>query len=183
MADIQRFVAPEQVQPGDILVVRHQNSDAGRIIRDGAALGDDPNVWDHVIIASHTDEAGTQWGIEGRNGGVGWVDLAPRIGDPWTVANDTQPKTDEQRAAVVATAKGMLGVPYDWLAIAVDALHAVAPLWKMRDEWGPGVPGHVVCSSLADYVYEHVGLPTPAADRFCTPAMWARFILRHEWQT
>jgi hypothetical protein len=44
------------------------------------------------------------------------------------------------------------------------------------------VPGHLVCSSLADYVYERAGLATPHADRACTPWHWAEFIRERAWE-
>ena len=169
------------VQPGDVLVTRHEHNNAARLIRLGAALEDKPDSWNHVIIAHHVDKAGTFWGVEGRAGGVGWVDMAGPLADRWTIANYLQPKDGKQRGDVCAAASAMLGVKYDWVAIAVDAQQAIAPLWHQRDEWGPGVPGHVVCSSLADWCYEHVGLPSPKADRYCTPADWAAWIQTESW--
>jgi hypothetical protein len=185
------FVAAGLVQPGDLLVTRDRRIWAW-LIRLGAALGDQPNTWNHVIIASHTDAAGTFWGIEARPGGVGWVDLAPWLASRWTIHNADQPKTAEQRVQIVAAASGLLGTPYDWQAIAADAMHAIggSRLWRMRDWDGkPGVPAHVVCSSLATWIYMHVGLPEPvppsqrARWRWTTPADWAAFILRHGWET
>jgi cell wall-associated NlpC family hydrolase len=188
-ASSRTFVAAGVVQPGDLLLTRDRRIWAW-LIRLGAALGDKPNTWNHVIIASHTDEAGTFWGIEARPGGVGWVDLAPWLANRWTIHNADQPKTAEQRGQIVAVAKGMIGTRYDWAAIAADAMHAIGDsrLWRLR-AWNDvdGVPAHVVCSSLATWVYMHVGLAEPVPDlqrarwRWSTPADWAEFILRHGW--
>jgi hypothetical protein len=184
-----------EVLPGDVLVVRHSGGRpvaraASWSIRFGAWLAHQPTGFDHVIVAHHVDAAGTFQGIEGRPGGVGWVDIRPWLADPNTVANHDQPKTAAQRALLVETLPALLGVRYDWEAIAADTVQVVAPLyarlepvWRMRDSWGVGIPGHVVCSSAADWVYERAGLPTPKADRFCTPANWAGFIAARGWET
>jgi hypothetical protein len=148
----------------------------------GAAVRDEPNVWNHVIVAHHVDEHGTFWGMEGRPGGVGPVDLTPWLRNPWTLTNAAQPKTVGQRNEIALAVAAADQRPYDWVGIAVDAGRAVAPLWKMRDCWGPGIPCHVVCSSLADWAYERVGLASPAADRFCTPADWAGFVETRGWE-
>jgi hypothetical protein len=185
--------------PGDILVTRDKPFWA-RLIRFGAALHDQPDSWNHVVIASHTDAMGVMWGIEGRPGGVGWVDLAPLIANRWTITNMGQPKTGEQRGQVITIAKGLLGTPYDWAGIVKDAMEAmdIGKVWRMRD-WGDTPPGHVVCSSLAAWVYNRVGLMRPGglkssargigdpttdrahALRTTTPADWAEFIQLHPW--
>jgi cell wall-associated NlpC family hydrolase len=173
------------VAPGDLLLTRDSRWWA-RLIRAGAGLRDQPDSWNHVIVASHTDEAGTFWGVEGRPGGVGWVDLAPWLVDRWTLTNADQPKTEAQRAQVVAVAQGMLGTPYDWAGIVQDAMIAVdAPqLWRLRDFDGR-TPAHVVCSSLAAWTYNKAGLPRPPVPRArdVTPADWAAFILTRGWES
>lgn len=173
----------DPIQPGDVLVVRSEHSFVGRLIRFGAALRDQPDTWNHVAIATHVDGSGAFWGIEGRPGGVGWVALASYLDDRWTIDNAAQPKTERQRALIVDTARGLLGTPYDWQGIVADAMAAIdAPrLWRMRFDALP--PAHVVCSSLASWVYEHVGLTCPrTADRVTTPADWASFIMQREWR-
>lgn len=172
------------VLPGDILLTRDPTV-WGRLIRFGGALLDKPDSWNHVIIVSHTDEMGVLWGIEGRPGGVGWVDLTPWLADRWTIGNTGQPKTGEQRGQIITIAKGLLGTPYDWVGIVKDAMLAmnIGAMWKLR-EWGDSPPGQVVCSSAVAWVYQKVGLarPEPTHDeRTTTPADWARFIQLHPW--
>jgi hypothetical protein len=175
------------VRPGDVLAVRTHDL-AGWLIRLGAWLTHTPDDVNHIVVYSHTDAGGTRWGIEGRPGGVGWVDLqvydtgrAGRIVN----TNADQPKTDAQRQALVDLAPGMLGRAYDWESIGMDtftALH-IGALWLDRDEWVDDIPpAHVVCSSLAAWMYRHVGLrgplaPTPSV----TPAMWSWWNTRDGW--
>lgn len=174
------------VQPGDILCTR-SGGWTSRLIRLGAALLDRPNTVNHVVIVTHTDDAGTLWGIEGRPGGVGWVAARRFLSAPYTLTNAAQPKTDEQRAQTALAAQSMLGVGYDWLGIAADTALALRlkPLWS-QDWHGLGPPAHVVCSSLADWVYEHVGLASPGGltgTRYTTPADWAAFITERQWES
>lgn len=173
---------------GDVCVVR-TNGFAGALIRLGAALLGRPNMRNHVAIVHHRDAAGTLWGIEARPGGVGWVDMADYLASSWTISNAAQPKTDEQRAAIAKTAEAMLQVPYDWTAIAADAMHAIRAdrLWRARG-YGLAVPAQVVCSSLADYLYSTNGLASPDLTdgdgvRFTTPADWDLFIETEGWRS
>jgi hypothetical protein len=177
-----------EIRPGDVLVVRDRTFWA-RAIRWGGAIGDSPNVWNHVVVASHHDDAGTFWGVEGRPGGTGWVDIRARLDDRWTISSADQPKTDEQRAHIATVAAGMVGRPYDWAAIVRDAMDALSidTLWRLPDWDGrAGAPAHVVCSSLASYVYRECGLAAPtgthgAGGRWATPYDWAAWILRRAW--
>jgi hypothetical protein len=184
VAASQRLVSPAEVFPGDILLTR-----TGKwwslLIRLGASLKDRPNVWNHAIVAHHRDKAGTFWGLEGRAGGVGWVDLTPVLRDEYTIGNLMQPKTGEQRQKICDAALAAIGTGYDWPAIARVAADAIQPLWKLKGgTWGKGrtVPGALICSALADWAYEMAGLSSPRADRWCTPADWADFILTEGWR-
>lgn len=178
------------VPPGTVLVVRDSGIWAWWI-RLGEWLKHQPSRWNHVAVYTHTDEAGTPWGVEGRpDGGVGQRDLTRYLHDPATLHNAAQlaGTTGEQRALICAGAAALLPskgqhIRYDWPAIVRDGLSMVDPLYRpeYRDAWGPGVPTQVVCSSMADWLYEHVGLATPDADRYCTPGDWARFIQRRGW--
>jgi hypothetical protein len=176
---------PAVVQPGDVLTVwDNRNPLPAWLIRVGSWLSGHPGRADHVVMAHHIDDAGTQWGIEGRPGGVGWVDLAtyPVV----TSTNADQPKTDEQREALCALAKGMLGTPYDWVGIAADAMMALYMhrLWLAKD-FGDAAPAHVVCSSAWDWGYEHLGLASPGGTdgtRWTTPADWERWDLAAGWR-
>lgn len=172
-----------ELQPGDVLCTRNKRGLPALLIRLAAALRDEPNTVNHVVIAHHVDEAGVFWGIEARPGGVGWVDIAT-LTNAYTLNNSAQPKTDVQRAAVCKAVEGMLGTPYDWAGIALDGMAAIGAqhLWKDFSAGTP--PAHVVCSSLADWAYDHVGLKSPGriAGRTTTPADWAQFIIEKRWQ-
>lgn len=176
---------PTQVKPGDVVIVRNTRSPFSWLILLGAWLRGTP-LYSHVIVAHHVDSAGVLWGIEGRPSGVGWVDVRAWLADKATLTTADQPKTDAQRLVITAGVEAMLGTPYDWDVIAVDAMEAIgAPaLWQMDEFDGvKGVPGHVVCSSLAAYWYAKQGLPTPKPTlgewRRVTPGEWAKLVLRH----
>jgi hypothetical protein len=172
------------VQPGDVLTVWDpRNPLPAWLIRAGDWLRGHHARADHVVMAHHIDDAGTWWGIEGRPGGVGWVDLAtyPNV----TSTNADQPKTPEQREQLCELAKGMLGTPYDWVGIVADAMMALHlhRLWG-SDDFGDQAPAHVVCSSAWDWGYEHLGLVSPGGTdgtRWTTPADWERFNLAAGW--
>lgn len=164
---------------GDVLCTR-TNGWAGRLIRFGAALRDEPDIDNHVAIVHHRDAAGTWWAVEGRPGGTGWIDAESYLASRWTLNNTLQQRTDGQREQIARVAVGLLGTPYDWAGIVADAMTAIhAPdLWA-RNWRGQGPPGHLVCSALAGWVYEQAGLPHPAmhTPRQTTPGDWAQFIL------
>jgi hypothetical protein len=171
---------------GDVLCTRTPKGWPAFLIRLGAALKDDPSTVNHVIVVHHKDAAGTLWGIEGRPGGVGWVDVRHALRQPYTLSNSEQPKDEVQRTAIATAAEALIGTPYDWTGIGLDAMRAIhAPeLWASK--WGKdGVaPAHVVCSSMADWLYDHVGLASPGAqyDRTVTPGDWARWIMEKGWR-
>jgi hypothetical protein len=170
------------LQPGDVLAVRTPPTVFGLLIRFGAWLARKPNTVDHVAIVHHRDAAGILWAIEGRPGGVGWVDLAV-YDNRWLVSNAAQPKTDGQREQICDAAVSLLGTGYDWTAIAADAAAVldVDGLWRVRD-YGDKAPGHVVCSSLAAWVYRKVGLAEPCGPAVtCTPGDWAAFCQAEGW--
>jgi hypothetical protein len=166
------------VQPGDILVTRSPGI-FGRAIRLGAALLDRPNMDNHVAIVHHTDKHGTTWCLEGRPGGVGWRDARDYLRSPWTVNNAGQGKSAASRNNVCDGAVALIGTAYDWDAIADDAMVSLG--MPLKDAWNPNgfEPGHVVCSSLAAYLYEKSGLTHPAGDRLVTPADWLQLIIKH----
>lgn len=177
------------VAPGDVVLVRTKGL-VGALIRFGAALLDRPNVHNHVAIVHHRDASGTLWGIEARPGGVGWIDMDGYLGDPYTMSNSEQPKTQAQRDQIISVAESLLQTPYDWTAIATDAMKAIRAdrLWKAKSYGEGEVPTQVVCSSLADYVYAKVGLASPGlidgdAVRFTTPADWDLFIDTKAWRS
>jgi len=167
---------PAGVLPGDVLTVDTGTSWGNIAIRVGQLLKHRDWSWaNHCIIAHHWTD-GVFWGIEGRPGGVGWVDLTAR---DWrhVTTNAAQPKTEDQRARLCEWAeKTMLGRPYDWSAIERHALDAlgVPDLW--RDDWnGQGVPGQVVCSSVCALGYDFVGLARPL------PTQGGRYVMPYDW--
>ncbi|MGH3628139.1 MAG: hypothetical protein ACRDRL_11965 [Sciscionella sp.] len=168
---------------GDVLVTRGSGW-ADRLIRLGAALEDEPDIDNHVAIVHHQDKAGTWWAIEGRPGGVGWVDAHSYLASSATTNNVGEPKTGEQRQMIATGAEGMLGVAYDWSAIITDGLMVTHLNEVWTQNWnGQGPPAHVVCSSLAAYLYERAGLdrPTIHEPRYTTPGDWEQFIIQHNY--
>jgi hypothetical protein len=175
-------------QPGDVLAVRTDGL-AARTIRFGAALRElltgtsAPNLDNHIAVVHHKDKAGTLWCVEGKPGGVGWRDAKAYLRSPWTVTNVNQPKTTEQRKLVCSGALALIGTPYDWAAITADAAADLdlGALW--HPAFGGEVPGHVVCSSLAEWLYLKAGLPCPRQEgaREIQPADWVAFMLENHY--
>lgn len=170
------------IKPGDVLAIR-TSGDAAWWIRFGAAIRNQPNLSNHIAVVHHTDDKGTVWAIEGRPGGVGWVDCGKYLKSPALLTNAEQPKTDQQRVTVCKTMEALLGTPYDWQAIIVDGAEDLgvkvagwSPDWKTGE-----VPGHVVCSSAADYAYFKAGLACPIHGREVQPSDWDTFILGKGW--
>lgn len=175
------------VNVGDVLVTREGPWYASAAIRLGAKLTGRPSFCNHAIVVHHQDEQGVMWGLEGRPGGVGWRDLSEPLKWPMTNANNQQSKTQEQRLLIATAVEGLLARPYDWDAIKAHVVEALR-LW---DPYGPvewtddEAPGHVVCSSLADWAYEQVGLPNPGGSkvtRMTTPGDWDEFMMKEGWK-
>jgi len=172
-------MALQDLKPGDVLAVRGGGL-AGDLIRLGQALTGKPNVSGHIAVMHHW-LGGVPWGLEGRPGGVGWVDLRSYLGSAWTLNNCGQPgRDDAHRAQVAKDAEAMIGTAYDWEAIADDTLRA----FRMNDLFGKTIggvtPGHVVCSSYAAFLYERAGWDRPdITDRDTEPGDWDQFILTH----
>lgn len=174
------------LNPGDVVAVDTGNALQDDLIRLGALLDHEPAPANHVVIVHHRDQAGTLWGIEGRPGGVGYVDMAKYLHGPlakYANSNTALPRTYQQSESVCNLAESMFGTPYDLFGgITADALLALhgKDLAKLLDKWwgwhdGTTLrPAHVVCSSLAQWVYLHLGLPCPkvADAELCMPADW-----------
>ena len=173
-----------ELAPGDVLVVEG-TTDVAKVIEIGAVLVGDPAA-SHVAVYHHSDANGTPWVIEGRPGGVGWRDARAYDADPRTVTNAAQPKTPAQRASICMYTVKLVGTSYDWIGgIAEDAIRALSltQLWKPEPATGI-VPAHVVCSSLAAWVYDRAGLaaPCPQDWRHCTPGAWSLFVEQRGWE-
>jgi hypothetical protein len=168
------------VKPGDVLAVQTSGL-AAYAIRTVAALRGKPDLSNHIAVVHHTDKQGTVWCIEGRPGGVGWRDARDYLDSRWTMTNNAQPKTAQQRSDVCEAMEAMLGTPYDWAAIVADGaadLHLDAAWLPVNGT----VPGHVVCSSVACYAYDKAGLPRPpGAARTDQPADWDMWIITRGW--
>lgn len=159
--------------PGDVLTIRTPDL-AGWLIRLGAWLRGRPHHDNHVAIVWRIDASGRTWLIEGRPGGCGEIDMALYTGMVGT-SNADQPKTAAQRAAVTDAAEKMLRVGYDWAGIGMDVEAALRleELWRVPDWSADVAPAHVVCSSLAAWVYAHAGLARPAGRlETVIPADW-----------
>lgn len=177
-------------QVGDVLAVYTGNQLPDELIRAGAVFEGQSGLNNHIVVVHHATE-GVWWGLEGKPGGVGWADLTRYLNDPHTTHNCAQPKDTPSRDLVAKRGELMLGTPYDWAAITDDtltALHLPALFTHHgHDAWPTGpddpVPAHVVCSSLAAYLYAVAGLAHPGVhpDRLCTPADWTEFNLAEGW--
>src|SRR5512146_551060 len=173
------------LKQGDVCVVRTSGW-AGWWIRLGSALRGQPNLDNHVVVVDHRDAHGTVWGIEGRPGGVGWVDVAQYFTMPnaaYMTTNIRQPKTAEQRRGISTFMKSMLGTRYDWEAIEQDGfqdLH-LPQLWG--EKWNGVTPGHVVCSSVAVWAYKKNLLDYPKTTdlRHIEPSDWTVFCLDNSY--
>jgi hypothetical protein len=175
--------------PGDVLVVRTPGF-AARMIRFGAGLRGLPDLDNHVAVMHHRDPTtGAWWCIQGQPGGVGWCEATGYLQDKYTITNWRQDKTDSQRFAVCKIVEALLHTPYDWPAIAADAMDdlRLPELWSER--WQGKAPGHVVCSSLAAWAYWKAGLANPATDKLdpsedlsrVQPADWEAWITARQY--
>lgn len=171
-----------RVDVGDVLVVATGNSVAAKLIRIGEVLRGQTSLDNHVVVVHHQTD-GVWWGIEGKPGGVGWADVRRYLANPRTTSNVDQPKSSGQRNHVADSAVAMLGTPYDWNAIANDAVVSIGIRHLFRQNWqGNGVPGHVVCSSFAAWLYADAGLAHPSSElRYTFPSDWTDFCLDRAW--
>jgi hypothetical protein len=154
------------------------------MIRFGEMLIGEDDLENHIAVLDHIDNNDTWWAIEGRPGGVGWRDATAYLASEWTLSNQGQPLTFKQRDDICKSMRGLLGVPYDWTAISQDALRDLhlPDLWG--EKWHDQAPAHVVCSSVAAYVYRTHGIDSPATTdtAHIQPADWADFIMRNHYQ-
>ena len=166
-------------QPGTVLAVRTDGW-AGAWIRFGSAIRGKPNISNHIAVVHHTDDSDTTWAIEGRPGGVGWVDATGYLGSPWTLTNQGQLMTLDDGLAVAETCEAMIGTRYDWDAITDDGLADL-------DLWHPHlgvVHGETVCSALAAYAYDKRSLPRPkGSERLVQPSDWDIWCITRGWET
>lgn len=165
----------DPLRPGDIIAVRKTHGTMWTwLIRLGARLRGGAGRVHHVIVVHHRTPEGRLIGVEGRPGGVWWVDIAAAGYDNrWLSSNAAQPKDDWQRAAVVRAATDAVDTGYDWVAIAADAAECLGVPQRRVAEYGTTPPRSVVCSSLANWCCHRAGLPHPGGpDRWVTPEDW-----------
>jgi len=176
---------------GDIICTRNNTGWAARMIRLRAGLLDQPNLVNHVIIVHHKQPNGDWIGLEGKPGGVGWINITQRkvLKSPWIVTNAKEPKLEKQRYLVAKAAEKLIGVQYDWMGIMQEAVVWAPPkrvTTFINRKWGDAEhpPEQVFCSNYADWCYDFVGLPSPGAlfDRNVTPNDWAQFIMEKRWK-
>ena len=169
-----------QPHPGMVLAV-HTGGMFSDGIRLGSVLIDETAAQNHILGLTHQDAATERWwGIEGRPGGVGWVDATPYLSSILTVSNQRQALLTGQQERVVEALKVALGTPYDWDSIRDEAerdLH-LNSLWSDTNNWGPAVPAHVICSSLLAWGYKRAdaSYPRQTDERHIQPADWVQFI-------
>jgi hypothetical protein len=135
--------------PGDIILTRG-SAWTSKMIRLGAALLDRPNAYNHVVVFTHWDALGIPQGIEARAEGAGDIDLRRTLKSRWLTSNADQPKTPQQRAAVVEAVKGIKGTRYDWGAIFVEGLEAlrITPFWTLEERPKDRLPTSLICSRV-----------------------------------
>lgn len=174
--------AQDILKPGDVLAVRLPGwfSEA---IRVGEELSGKVGADNHIAVFHHWDANGTPWALEGRPGGVGWVDVRAYLSSVWSVNNCAQPgRDDASRSRVAREAEAMIGSAYDWQAIADDTLRAFRMPDLFASTFHGLVPGHLVCSSYAAFLYERAGWERPpVTDRDTEPSDWAMWAVEHQW--
>jgi hypothetical protein len=173
--------ARDVLRPGDVLVVRTSGLFA-TLIRVGEELSGKPGLANHVALFHHWDGA-VPWGLEGKPGGVGWADLRPYLASGFTINNCLQPDRDDAgREEVAAQAERMLATAYDWEAVTDDTLRAFRMPDLFASTWHGMVPGHIVCSSYAAFLYERQGWERPPVpDRDTEPGDWCAAIMERHW--
>jgi hypothetical protein len=181
--------------PGDVLAVWTGQGLDQDVIRVAEAMAGKPAVANHVVVVTHQDQMGRWMGVQGQPGGVGLADCSPFLADVRTMSNHDQPRPSDrgQLTMFLASAAKSLGIAYDWVGIAEDALDAchaedlsalINPLWRWPSDHDL-LPGHVVCSSLAAMLYDlpSVGWAHPdlGQERDCEPADWWRWSEASAW--
>jgi hypothetical protein len=107
---------------------------------------------DHALIT--TDDQGTI--VEALPGGVRMGHLSEYVRCRMAV-NTEEPATAAMRRNIAAAAIGMVGVPYDDLAIADDGLDSLGWHWKWLAERAAG-EHELICSALCVLAGRAAGL-------------------------
>ncbi|MFD9125527.1 hypothetical protein [Kitasatospora sp. NPDC059571] len=165
---------PATARPGDFAVVRMRDY-AGRLIRIGQWLnGDGYSDYEHAFVFVGDGQL-----VEAQPGGAELRPLSVYDGHATLWSTGRFDLTEEQRTAVVAAARGYIGVPYsvlDYVALASHRLHLpIGPLIKgyVADS------RHMICSQLVDQCYQDAGVQLFSDGRwpgYVTPADLARLL-------
>ncbi|PBC78896.1 hypothetical protein BX265_3687 [Streptomyces sp. TLI_235] len=144
---------PSSRFPGDFAVVR-MDGRVGRLIRIGQWLnGDGFADYEHAFVYLGGGQL-----VEAQPGGAELRPLSVYDGRPALWSTGRYALTDAQRAAIVAAARGYIGVPYsaaDYVALAAHRFHLpVGPLIKGY----VASSRHMICSQLVDQCYLDVGV-------------------------
>lgn len=183
-----------EVGPGDVVAVLGSHGVFSKVIQFSEWLSGKPHLVDHVVVVTHQDVHGRWIGISGQPGGVAVCDVSKYLLHTEANSNHAQPKLNDagQLNSFLASAAKSIGLSYDWVAVAEDALDSFH-LHDLSEElnriWAwPTVnnvlPGHLVCSSLAARLYELVGWAHPdlGLERVCTPADWWAWANSEGWK-
>lgn len=175
------------LRAGDVCAVRGPQKWYSLLIRLGAWLRGQPSTVSHVVVitAARTLIDGTLvvTGMEARPSKVGPVDMR-MYDNQWLLHNASQPKTDQQRIAIVNAAHAAAGTRYDWWAIGADALACLGVDQPSIRNWGQKPPSRLVCSAFASWCYAVAGVAEPSGeDRWCTPGDWAAWCQGKQWET
>lgn len=147
------MTVPVQPLPGDFAVTSIKG-DVGFLISVGEWLnGSRFGHWDHAFVY-----VGDGLIVEAEPGGARLAGVDEYAGRPIAWSTGKVELTDDQRTAVVAAAKGFVGVPYsaaDYFALA---------LWhfRLRIPWAKRVMNSrasMICSELVGFAYESAGVP------------------------
>lgn len=113
--------------------------------------------------------------VEAEPGGVRLGHLSEYYGNRIAI-NDGEDMSVDQRGAVVAAAKAMIGKPYDDLAIVDDGLESLGWHWRWLARRADG-DGELICSEVVARAGSAAGLDWrcgAATTAEVTPAMLAR---------
>lgn len=135
--------------PGDFGLVSIPGT-TGQFVRLGQWLnGGGYTTYEHAYIVTGIDEL-----IEAEPGGARTNRMEY---EPSGAIYSNWPLTPDQRTAIVAAARSLLGTPYSWLdylSLAAHRLHIPAPhLRKYIAD-----TGHMICSQLVDECYRRGGI-------------------------
>lgn len=138
--------------PGDYFVTKIDGP-VGLLVSVGEMLnGSRFGHWDHAGVY-----VGDGLIVEAEPGGARLAGLDEYAGRPVAWSTGHVDLTEAQRAAVVAAARGIIGVPYsfaDYLSLALAHFH-IRPAWLKRYI---SSNRHMLCSQAVDYCYMQAGV-------------------------